>query len=313
MRRLGAWCSGRPWTRSRARSDEEGRGGSEDIGPEMGGSVRMPPREAQMKRLLLACMFLMLATVAEAEVPPTCLPTLPTSPSAPLFTLDVAADDDHIHLEIWRQPCPDGSGRLAVLIRATPTSTVPYLAGGFFTIVQGGVQIKGRLRINTSTTESFGADLLGPTTLVLTEASGSPTTFTEEDTFVLIWEGLPDVQIEIPAQSPPPPVVHIVMTACNPCKIGDFAELHLHVSNPGPPRPVEVKAGSHFPDGVTTFVFLGRYVEMGIPAGESEILIPGLTLPTGLPFGTYTIEAALLEPDLGTTLSRHSVTAQLVP
>ena len=44
-------------------------------------------------------------------------------------------------------------------------------------------------------------------------------------------------------------------------------------------------------------------------AGERDILIPGFTLPAGLPFGIYTIEAALLEPDFGTTLSRQSVTA----
>lgn len=113
--------------------------------------------------------------------------------------------------------------------------------------------------------------------------------------------------------SPSPPGVQVVVTGCNPCKIGQFAELHLHVTNPGAARTVEVKAGSHFPDGVTNFVFLGRYVEMQIPAGESDILIPGLTLPAGLPFGVYTIEAALLEPDFGTTLSRHSVTATLNP
>jgi hypothetical protein len=275
-------------------------------------SFRSLSMEAPMKRLLFASTLLVLATVAEAEVPPTCLPTLPTAPGSPLFALDVAADDDHIHLEIWRQPCQDGSGQLAVLIRATPTSAEPFLSGAFFTIVQGGVQTKGRLRINTSTTESFGDDLLGPTSLVLTEASGSLSTFTEEDTFVLIWDGSPDVRIEVPAQSPPPPVIQVVVTGCNPCKIGQFAELHLHVTNPGPARLVEVKAGSHFPDG-NVFVFLGRYVEMEILTGESNIMIPGLTLPAGLPFGTYTIEAALLEPDFGTTLARHSVTATLNP
>jgi hypothetical protein len=52
---------------------------------------------------------------------------------------------------------------------------------------------------------------------------------------------------------------------------------------------------------------------MQVPAGESIIDIPRLTLPAGLPLGTYTIEAALLEPDFGTTLSRHSVTAALNP
>jgi hypothetical protein len=146
------------------------------------------------------------------------------------------------------------------------------------------------------------------------ESSGQPQ-FSEEGGFLLIWDGFPDNQIEIPPagpQPPAPPGVQVVVTGCNPCKIGDFAKLHLHVTNPGPARYVEVKAGSHFPDGATTFVFLGRYVEMLIPAGESTIDIPGLTLPE-LPFGTYTIEAALLEPDFGTTLSRHSVTANLNP
>jgi hypothetical protein len=49
------------------------------------------------------------------------------------------------------------------------------------------------------------------------------------------------------------------------------------------------------------------YVEHEVPSGVSAIAIPGIILPAGLPFGVYTIEAALLEPDFGVTLSRHTV------
>ena len=143
---------------------------------------------------------------------------------------------------------------------------------------------------------SLCGDLFVPTTTIMEIAAGQPA-FDRAGAFTFIYDGGSSgfQQIEVPAggpPSPPPFSVQVVATGCNPCKVGDFAKLHLHVTNPGAARYVEVKAGSHFPDGVTSFVFLGRYVELLIPAGESDIDIPGLTLPPGLPFGTYTIEGA---------------------
>jgi hypothetical protein len=38
-----------------------------------------------------------------------------------------------------------------------------------------------------------------------------------------------------------------------------------------------------------------------------------LVLPPDLPPGTYVLEAAIIDPDFGTTLSRHSIVASLVP
>ena len=265
-----------------------------------------------MKRLLLAYGFVMVATLAEASVPSRCLPTLPTMPGASAVAFDVAAGDEQFHLEIWRQACQDGSGQLAVLMRATPTSPGPYLSGASFTIIQGESRMEVRLRRNTETTESFGADLWAPTTLVLTEAAGSPT-FTEEDTFLLVWDGAPDAQIEIPAAGPQPRVQVVIADDCNPCQGGRVTEASLRFSNPGPARAIELKTGARFPDGVTSVTILGRYTELTLPAGNTEMLLFRAAVPVGATPGSYAIEAAILEPDFGVTLSRHSATLQIMP
>ena len=63
---------------------------------------------------------------------------------------------------------------------------------------------------------------------------------------------------------------------------------------------VELKTGARLPDG-STVTILGRYVQRTLGAGVTEIipLFSGFVLPPGFPTGAYTIEAALLEPDLG--------------
>jgi hypothetical protein len=53
---------------------------------------------------------------------------------------------------------------------------------------------------------------------------------------------------------------------------------------------------------------------MTIPSGSSTVaIIPSMPTPGGLPAIDLIVEAALLEPELGATLSRHSVTLHLVP
>ena len=78
---------------------------------------------------------------------------------------------------------------------------------------------------------------------------------------------------------------------------------------------VELKTGARLPDG-SVVTILGRYVQKALGAGVTEAisLFSGFVLPAGsFPTGAYTIEAALLEPDLGVTISRHSVTLTLLP
>lgn len=261
-----------------------------------------------MKRLVLAVAIVLVSAIPALAL--CVVPTpLPSTPLPPVFTGKTTAGST---VDVWREPCLPGStpGELVLYVKLTP-----HTSGVFFSGFQTAIQNSQQVDVGLSQTPDgfvFSGEVFIPITFLLEPLSGQPP-FDTDASFLLLVNG---AQINVAAggaQPPSPPGVQVVVTGCNPCKIGDLAKLHLHVTNPGPARVVEVKAGSHFPDGVTNFVFLGRYVELEIPSGESDIDIPGLTLPAGLPFGTYTIEGALLEPDFGTTLSRHSVTAALNP
>jgi hypothetical protein len=104
--------------------------------------------------------------------------------------------------------------------------------------------------------------------------------------------------VDVPPPSPPPPPappsVTVVVKGCSTCRVGDFAKVNLSIVNPGGARTVEMKVFSRFPEGSTILNFIDRHHEEVLPAGASfEFDIPRITLPSGLPFGTYTIEAAL--------------------
>jgi hypothetical protein len=87
----------------------------------------------------------------------------------------------------------------------------------------------------------------------------------------------------------------------------------VHIANEGAPIRVELKTGARLPDG-SLVTILGRHEEEMIDTGGTVIpLFNGFVLPSGIPAGTYTIEVALLEPELGETLSRQSVTLTLEP
>ena len=76
---------------------------------------------------------------------------------------------------------------------------------------------------------------------------------------------------------------------------------------------VELKTGARLPDG-SAVTILERHEEEMIPSGVTVIpLFAGFVLPAGIPAGTYAIEAALIEPVLGVTLSRSSVPLTLMP
>lgn len=111
-----------------------------------------------------------------------------------------------------------------------------------------------------------------------------------------------------------PPTVALSPLGCTTCHIGGFAQFKLTITNPGPARTVEVKVASRFPDGVTIFSILDPSSQRSLGAGQVlEETLPGIIIPSGLPFGTYVLEAALLEPQLGESLARSTFPAQLVP
>ena len=76
-------------------------------------------------------------------------------------------------------------------------------------------------------------------------------------------------------------------------------------------RPLtEIKGGARFPDGSILPLV---NTTTTIPSGSSTFpLAPAQALPA-LPLIDLLIEAAILEPALGVTLSRHNVTLHLLP
>lgn len=110
-----------------------------------------------------------------------------------------------------------------------------------------------------------------------------------------------------------PPLVNVVAKGCSPCRAGDVVEISLDFSNPGPKRIVELTAVSHSPDGVTVVPFVAEDLEVELPPGQFAITFQPVTIPAGLPIGTYYLEAVLLDNVTSLTLSRHSVPVEVVP
>jgi hypothetical protein len=109
------------------------------------------------------------------------------------------------------------------------------------------------------------------------------------------------------------PTLAIHALGCTTCHPGETLGFEVHITNPGGPMLVELKTGARLPDG-STVTILERHEEETIPPGVTVIpLFAGLVLRAGIPAGAYAIEAALLEPELGVTISRHSVALTLEP
>jgi len=254
----------------------------------------------------------------------TCLPNpLPTTPLEPVFARDVNWFTDSMRFELWRHPCQDGVGSFP-LLRVTPLTVGPFLCSSVFSVQQGGRPF-GNIRLALepgSSLSSFCGDLVASATFALASWAHEPPFYDPDEVFTVVFDGGDNTAtLEVPAATAPPPPpppgppsVTVVIKGCTTCRVGDFAKIDLSIINPGAAQTVEMKVFSRFPDGSTIFNFIDRHHEQLLPGNTSfEFVIPGLTLPSGLPFGSYTIEAALLEPETGVTISRHSVPAQLVP
>jgi hypothetical protein len=238
---------------------------------------------------------------------------LPATPIEPTFLLDMRVFNHNALGTIWRQPCQDGSGDVAVLIRMTVV-TSPIGVCGTPTIVQDGFIQAGTLATSTSGSPTFCDDLVEPTTVVLLARPG----FDERAAFTLVYGdlGAPMTSVHIPAASfAPPRVVTLTVhpLGCTTCRPGQVLGFELQVSNSGAPLLVELKTGARLPGGSVVSI-LGRHEEEVIGTGVTVIpLFAGFVLPAGIPAGVYAIEGALLEPELGVTISRHSVPLTLTP
>jgi hypothetical protein len=80
--------------------------------------------------------------------------------------------------------------------------------------------------------------------------------------------------------------------------------------------PAELKLGWRLPDGTPSGLFgpAGRHFDITVPAGLDEtFVLLDFAWPEGLPSGTWTLEATLLEVDLGKTFSRDVKPFSVVP
>jgi Regulator of chromosome condensation (RCC1) repeat len=128
---------------------------------------------------------------------------------------------------------------------------------------------------------------------------------------IFCWGSNADRQATPPGDNPP--LVNIVAQGCSPCRAGDVVRISLDFSNPGPERTVELIAVAHSPDGKTLSSFLDEDLEVSLPPGQSVMDLAPVTIPAGLTTGAFFLEAAVLHPVTGETLSRHHVVRELLP
>jgi YVTN family beta-propeller protein len=119
-------------------------------------------------------------------------------------------------------------------------------------------------------------------------------------------------QVIAPVQSPPG--LTFSFTGCLTCSAGDRFTVEVRIVNPGTTEvPTEMKIGVRLPSGVPVNL-MGKHLEVTLAAGQDRtVTVLDITLPAGLPPGTWTFEGALLEPELGATLSRSARFFDVVP
>ena len=119
-------------------------------------------------------------------------------------------------------------------------------------------------------------------------------------------------QFIAPLQSPPQLV--LTLTGCTTCRMGDRLTVQAHVTNADTTTvQMEVKVGVRLPNG-TPANLLGEFLKVPLPGGlDTTVTVFDSPLPAGLPQGSWTFEGALLEPELGGTLSRSVVPFTVIP
>jgi len=281
-------------------------------------------------KLALVVATLTLAVLALPVSPtlavpgPGCLAApLPSGPGGnQSFSIDVQDGADRMRVTLWRQHCQD-SEDLVLLLRVTPISAAPFVCGNRWYLEQDAsefyVTFLSAITDSAGMGTTFCDRISGPTTVIVTPAdlsSGEPGTFDDEDDFGLTFYGSvvgPYVvfRIDMPYAGPPWPTIAVVPTGCNPCHSGQTVGIDGNVDNPGPAMQAEIKTAARLADG--SLVSLVNKV-VTLASGASVLtLVPPRALPAGLTTMDVSIEAAILEPALGVTLSRHKVILHLLP
>ncbi|HEY7171566.1 MAG TPA: PPC domain-containing protein [Vicinamibacterales bacterium] len=117
---------------------------------------------------------------------------------------------------------------------------------------------------------------------------------------------------------PPPgklPAVTLTLTGCTTCRPGNTFSVQAHLTNPASKTiQAELKFGLRLPDGTPINTIGNKHLEIPFPAGlNTNATLLTFPWPSGLPQGTWTVEATLLGPDLGDTSSRATQTFASAP
>jgi hypothetical protein len=270
-----------------------------------------------MRAALFSAMvaFVLVSARADANVSPSCLgASLPNTPLSPTFSFDSKGNSagDKVHFEAWRQPCIDGSGQSAVLVRMTPLAGDELICSANWAVVQNGIRIEMAPRLNPLG-ESFCTVVTTPATIiVVVPDSGQSTAFDESAAFTLIHKSISGTsQVAVPPAGRQPPSIQIIAKGCTACQVGFLAGFSARVTNRGGDVPLTLRGGVRFPDG-TVFGWLSD--DLLFPAGhEAEFDMFSGPIPDKIPAGTYVLEAAILESTFGATISRHVILVTLTP
>ena len=105
-----------------------------------------------------------------------------------------------------------------------------------------------------------------------------------------------------------PPQLTLAFGGCSACRPGDRFTVNATLSNPSSATiPVEIKFGVRFPDGTPLNIWAvpDPQFRFSVPPGSlGPVTVTDTVIPAGLPTGTWTYEGILLDPELGTPMSR---------
>jgi hypothetical protein len=147
--------------------------------------LRLGSRRGSWLALAALALLIWSAPTEAAPISPGCLPSpLPEAPGPSAVALDTVNFGEGMHLNVWRQACLDGTGS-AVLMRVSPTASLPFLCSGDFALGQGGLQHNAVLLV-TLTSARLCADLFAAATVIVDGALGA---FDREQAFTLAFTG----------------------------------------------------------------------------------------------------------------------------
>jgi hypothetical protein len=114
-----------------------------------------------------------------------------------------------------------------------------------------------------------------------------------------------------------PPSLVLTLAGCTTCHAGDTFTVQAELKNPGPGGvSIELKLGLRLPDGSAASLFgtSGEHLVVPLPAAlDAPFTLMNIPWPSGMPAGTWSVEATVLEVALGKPFSRDVKVFQSAP